>query len=272
MENFMNENTINLAINIIKNITVALLIFFIGKLIVKKFIAVLRSSLTKKNIDETLIIFSCNILYSIAISFLAIAALSQIGIQTNSLAAIIAAAGLAIGLAFQSSLSNISSGVMIILFKPFTIGHFIEAGGVLGTVEEVGIFNTKLRTPDNKSVISPNSKIIADKIINYSIKDTRRIDLIFGCSYEDNLKKVRSVIEKVLNEEGRVLKDPAPVIGVIELADSSVNFAVRPWVNKDDYFSTMLDLNEKMKLAFDEEGISIPYPQRDVHMKNTSNT
>lgn len=269
MDTIINQHSINLAISIAKNVSLALLIFFIGRFIAKRFMAVLKLSLTKKGLDETLIVFSCNVIYGIVIAFLAIAALSQIGIQTTSLAAIIAAAGLAIGLAFQSSLSNIASGVMIILFKPFIIGHFVEAGGVLGTVEEVGIFNTKLRTPDNKSIISPNSKMIADKIINYSIKETRRIDMIFGCSYEDNLKTVRTVIEKVLREDERVLQDPAPVIGVLELGDSSVNFAVRPWVKKDDYFNTMLDLNEKIKLAFDAEGISIPYPQRDVHMKNT---
>lgn len=269
MENIINQNSIDAATSIIKNISFALLIFFIGKLIVRKFVNLLKLSLTKKKLDQTLIVFSCNVVSGIAISFLAIASLSQIGIQTTSLAAIIAAAGLAIGLAFQGSLSNIASGVMIILFKPFIIGHFIEAGGILGTVEEVGIFNTKLRTPDNKSIISPNSKIISDKIINYSMKETRRIDMVIGCSYEDDLKKVRKVLEKVLNEEERVLKDPAPLIGVLELADSSVNFAVRPWVKKDDYFNTMLDLNEKIKLAFDAEGISIPYPQRDLNMKNT---
>ena len=269
MENIINQNSIDAATSIIKNISFALLIFFIGKLIVRKFVNLLKLSLTKKKLDQTLIVFSCNVVSGIAISFLAIASLSQIGIQTTSLAAIIAAAGLAIGLAFQGSLSNIASGVMIILFKPFIIGHFIEAGGILGTVEEVGIFNTKLRTPDNKSIISPNSKIISDKIINYSMKETRRIDMVIGCSYEDDLKNVRKVLEKVLNEEERVLKDPAPLIGVLELADSSVNFAVRPWVKKDDYFNTMLDLNEKIKLAFDAEGISIPYPQRDLNMKNT---
>lgn len=267
MENMINENSINLALGIIKNIGLALLIFFMGKLVIKKVISVLRFSLTKKHIDHTLVIFFCNVVYGIAISFVVIAALSQLGIQTTSLAAVIAAAGLAIGLAFQNSLSNIASGVMIILFKPFVIGHFIEAGGITGTVEEVGIFNTKLRTIDNKSIIAPNSKIIADKIINYSIKDTRRIDMVFGCSYVDDLKKVKQVIEKVLSEEERVLKDPAPVVGVLELAESSVNFAVRPWVKKDDYFDTMLALNEKMKLAFDDAGISIPYPQRDVHLK-----
>ena len=269
MENIINQNSIDAATSIIKNISFALLIFFVGKLIVRKFVNLLKLSLTKKKLDQTLIVFSCNVVSGIAISFLAIASLSQIGIQTTSLAAIIAAAGLAIGLAFQGSLSNIASGVMIILFKPFIIGHFIEAGGILGTVEEVGIFNTKLRTPDNKSIISPNSKIISDKIINYSMKETRRIDMVIGCSYEDDLKNVRKVLEKVLNEEERVLKDPAPLIGVLELADSSVNFAVRPWVKKDDYFNTMLDLNEKIKLAFDAEGISIPYPQRDLNMKNT---
>lgn len=270
IESLINAESINIAIGLAKNIILALAIFFVGKLIAKKIISALRNSLTKKNLDKTLVIFSCNVIYGIAIAFIAIAALSQLGIQTTSLAAVIAAAGLAIGLAFQNSLSNIASGVMIILFKPFVIGHFIEAGGVLGTVEEIGIFNTKLKTPDNKTIISPNSKIISDQIINYSIKKTRRIDMVFGCSYEDDLKKVKKVIEKVLSDDERVLKDPAPTIGVLELADNSVNFAVRPWVKKDDYLNVMLDLNEKMKLAFDKEGISIPYPQRDVHLKSES--
>lgn len=268
MENIINENTINLALGFMKNFSLSLLIFFIGKLIVRKVIRIIKEALTKKNIDKTLIVFSCNVLHGISIAFLVIASLSQLGIQTSSLAAVIAAAGLAIGLAFQSSLSNIASGIMIIVFKPFVIGHFIEAGGVVGTVEEVGIFHTKLRTSDNKSIISPNSNIIAGKIINYSIKETRRIDMVFGCSYEDNIKNVKEVIQRVLNEEERVLKDPAPVVGVLELADSSINFVVRPWVKKGDYFDVKLDLNEKIKLAFDEEGISMPYPQRDVNIKN----
>lgn len=267
LENIINEDLINLTLNFTKNLVVSFLIFFVGRLIAKKIISTLRNSLKKKNLDNTLIIFFSNVIYGIAIAFLAIAALNQLGVQTTSLAAMIAAAGLAIGLAFQSSLSNIASGVMIILFKPFAIGHFIEASGVLGTVEEVGIFNTKLKTPDNKMIITPNSKIISDKIINYSVNEIRRIDLVFGCAYEDDLKKVRKTIEKVLEKEERVLKDPEPTIGVLELADNSVNFAVRPWVKKDDYFNTMLSLNEEMKIAFDKAGISIPYPQRDMNIK-----
>lgn len=267
LENIINEDLINLTLNFTKNLVVSFLIFFVGRLIAKKIISTLRNSLKKKNLDNTLIIFFSNVIYGIAIAFLAIAALNQLGVQTTSLAAMLAAAGLAIGLAFQSSLSNIASGVMIILFKPFAIGHFIEASGVLGTVEEVGIFNTKLKTPDNKMIITPNSKIISDKIINYSVNEIRRIDLVFGCAYEDDLKKVRKTIEKVLEKEERVLKDPEPTIGVLELADNSVNFAVRPWVKKDDYFNTMLSLNEEMKIAFDKAGISIPYPQRDMNIK-----
>lgn len=269
MNEIINENTLNFAANFGKNFILALLIFLIGKFIARKAINFLKSNLIKKELDETLIKFTCNVIYSLALAFIAIAALSQLGIQTTSLAAIIAAAGLAIGLAFQGSLSNLASGIMIIFFKPFKINHFIEAAGILGTVEEVGIFNTKLKTVDNKTVITPNSVITAGNIINYSIKKTRRIDLVFGCSYEDDLKKVRGVIEKVLSEDKRILKNPEATIGVLELADNSVNFAVRPWVKKDDYLSTMLDLNEKMKLAFDENGISIPYPQRDVHIKKS---
>lgn len=267
MEYFINEDNINMVLEIIKNVAFALLIFLIGKIIANKLIFSLRKILKKKGVDETLVSFSCNVAYGLAVAFLAITSLSFLGVQTASLTAVLAAGGLAIGIAFQGSLSNIASGVMIILFKPFAIGHFIEAAGILGTIEEVGIFHTRLRTPDNKTIILPNSKIISDEIINYSMKENRRIDMIFGCSYDDDLKKVKEVIEKVLADEPRVLKDPAPVVGVLELADSSVNFTVRPWVQRDDYFTTMLDLNEKMKLAFDEAGISIPYPQRDVHIK-----
>jgi small conductance mechanosensitive channel len=268
MEKILNENVINTLIIYGKNITFALLIIFIGKIIARKLVNILTNSLHKKELEKTLVIFIGNILYGLIIAFLVIAALGQLGIETTSLAAIIAAIGLAIGLSLQGSLSNIASGIMIIFFRPFKIDDFIEAGGTSGTVEEVGIFTTTLRTPDNKVIILPNAIITSGTITNYSIKPTRRLDMVFSCGYEDDIKKAKEIIEKTVKADKRVLKEPALTVGVLELADSSINFAVRPWVKKGDYFDVKLELNEKIKLAFDKNNISIPFPQRDVHLKS----
>ena len=266
MKDFLSQNTINLLTLYGKNIVFALLIFFIGKFVAKKITNFLKNTLEKKKVDETLRGFLGNIVYGLMIAFLAIAALGQIGVQTTSLAAIIAAAGLAIALSLQGSLSNLAAGMMIIFFRPFKIGDFVEASGVIGTIEEVGIFTTNIKTADNKVIISPNAVLTSGNIINYSIKSTRRIDMVFGCSYNDDLKKVKNIIQNIVDNDSRILKDPSVTIGVLELADSSVKFAVRPWVKKEDYFTVLLDLNEKIKLEFDKEGISIPYPQRDLHI------
>jgi small conductance mechanosensitive channel len=180
--------------------------------------------------------------------------------------AIIGAAGLAIGLAMQGSLSNFAAGVMIILFRPFKIGDFIDAGGVKGIVEEISIFTTNLRTPDNLAVIVPNSAITGGSITNFAAKETRRIDLTFGIAYDDDISVAKKAIWEVLNADERILKDPAPIVGVMELADSSVNLIVWPWVQRTDFLTTKMDLNEKIKAAIEGAGCSIPFPQRDVHL------
>lgn len=251
-------------------ILVALAIFFIGKWIARKATNMVERMMDKASIDPTLTKFAGNILYGLALAFIVIAVLSQLGIETTSLAAVIAAAGLAIGLALQGSLANFAAGVLIILFRPFKNGDYIEAAGTAGTVEEISIFTTKLKTPDNKQVIVPNAQITNDNIINYSAKPTRRIDLVVGVGYDDDLKKVRKTLESILKKENRLLADPEPVIAVSELGDSSVNFVVRPWVNTEDYWAVRFDLTESIKATFDKEGISIPFPQRDVHVIDSS--
>lgn len=200
------------------------------------------------------------------ITFVIISAAAQIGIQTASFVAIIGAAGLAIGFALQGSLSNLAAGVMLMIFKPIKIGDFIEGGGSTGSVESIGIFVTTLVTPDNKVVIVPNSTMTNANITNYTAKDQRRVDLVFGIGYSDDIDKAKNVIQSVLNNDSRVLKDPAPQIVVSELADSSVNFNVRPWVNTKDYWDVYFETNEQIKKQFDEQKISIPFLQRDVHM------
>lgn len=248
----------------------AILVFVIGRIIAKALASGLAKMMIKSNVDATLVKFLRSIAYIAMMVFVIMAALAKLGIQTTSFAAVVAAAGLAIGLSLQGTLSNFASGVMLILFRPFKAGDFVEAGGVSGVVEEIQIFSTQLRSGDNKQIIVPNGQIIGNTITNYSAKEERRIDMVIGVSYNDDLKKVRSVLEDILANEERVLRDPEPTIGVGELADSSVNFVVRPWVKSADYWPTLFDLNETIKLRFDSEGISIPYPQQDVHMHNVS--
>ncbi len=249
-------------------VVAAIAIFIIGKIVARSITKLVRKALEKNKVDQTLISFIGNIAYSLMLTFVVIAALSNVGIETSSLAAIIAAAGLAIGLALQGSLSNLAAGVMLIIFRPLKIGDFVEAGGATGVVEDVNIFTTRLKTGDNKAVIVPNSAITGGSITNYSMNATRRVDLVFGCGYNDDLKKVKSVLQRIVSEDERILKDPAVTIAVSELADSSVNFVVRPWVATADYWGVYFDLTEKVKLEFDKEGISIPFPQQDVHMHN----
>ena len=244
----------------------AIVIFIVGKWISKRITTVIQKAMRSRDVDETLVKFLSNIAYWLLLSFVVIAALSQLGVQTTSIAAIFAAAGLAIGLSLQGSLSNFASGVMIIAFRPFRVGDFVEIAGTAGSVEEVSIFTTQLKTPDNKTVIVPNGSITSDNITNYSTKETRRIDLVFGIGYDDDIKKTKSLLEEIVTGDDRILKDPAPTVAVSELADSSVNFVVRPWVKSADYWDVYFYLQETVKLRFDESGISIPYPQQDVYM------
>ena len=251
---------------LITNIAIAAAILFGGIWLAKRIKKYVASTMEKREVDALLASFSSNIIYVALVAFVIIAALGQLGIQTTSFVAIIGAAGLAIGLSLQGSLSNFASGVMIIAFRPFKVGDFIEAGGVSGIVEGIQIFSTQMRTGDNKAVIVPNSNIIGGNITNYSAKDTRRVDLVFGIGYDDDIKKAKEVLAELVSSDERILKDPEPVIAVSELADSSVNFVCRPWVKTADYWGVYFDLTEAVKLRFDKEGISIPYPQQDVHM------
>jgi small conductance mechanosensitive channel len=251
---------------LLTNIVVAAVILFGGIWLakrIKKYIAVLME---KREIDALLASFTGNIIYVALVAFVVIAALGQLGIQTTSFIAIIGAAGLAIGLALQSSLSNFAAGVMIIAFRPFKVGDYVEAGGVSGVVEGIQIFSTQMRTGDNKAIIVPNSNITGSNITNYSAKGTRRIDMVFGIGYDDDIKKAKDILMKLLDDDERVLKDPEALVAVSELADSSVNFVVRPWVKAGDFSAVKYDYTEKVKLTFDKEGISIPYPQQDVHL------
>lgn len=247
-------------------IILAVVIFIVGRWVAKALKNVIQKMMAKQNVETTLASFICNLSYVILMTVVIIAALNQIGIQTASLIAIVGAAGLAIGLALQGSLANFAAGFLMLIFHPFKTGDYIEGAGTQGSVEEIHVFTTQLKTPDNKTVIIPNAKIMGDIIVNFSAKDTRRVDLVIGVSYSDNLQKVKHVLEDVLSKDNRILKNPTPTIAVLELGDSSVNFAVRPWVKTADYWSVYFDLTEGIKKRFDDEGISIPFPQRDVHV------
>ncbi len=246
----------------------AIAIFVIGRWIAKIVSNLVRRMMRKAKVDETLRKFVGGMVYIALLAFVVLAALSQLGIQTTSFIAVLGAAGLAIGLALQGSLANFAAGFLMIIFKPFRVGDYIEGGGVAGTVEEIQIFTTTLKTPDNKTVIIPNAKLTSDNIVNWTVKGTRRVDMVFGIGYGDDIDKAKSTIKEVLSKDGRILKDPAPQVALVELADSSVNFVVRPWVNAADYWSVHFDTNESVKKAFDANGISIPFPQRDVHVFN----
>jgi len=250
----------------------ALAIFIIGKLLASLIKSGIGKAMAKAKSDPILISFTSNMVYAALLAFVIIAALGQLGIQTTSFIAILGAAGLAIGLALQGSLSNFAAGVLMIIFRPFKQGDFIEGAGVAGVVEEIHIFNTVLRTGDNKTIIIPNASLMNNNIVNYSSKPTRRLDLVIGIGYDDDIKKAKNVLSELMQQEPRILKEPAPTLGLLELADSSVNFAVRPWVNSADYWAVHFDLLENIKLRFDQEGISIPYPQQDIHLHGAACT
>lgn len=246
----------------------ALAIIVIGRIVVGIVARFIRKLMNKTKVDDTLTKFVVSLVRILLLMVIAIAALNSLGVETTSLIAILGAAGLAVGLALQGSLSNFSAGVMIIIFRPFKAGDFVEAGGTSGSVEEIRIFNTLLKTPDNKIIIVPNSNIIGNNITNYSAQDTRRVDMVFGIGYGDDIKKAKDILNRLITEDSRILQDPAPTVAVGELADSSVNFVVRPWVKTADFWAVKFDFTEKVKLTFDAEGISIPFPQRDVHLYN----
>ncbi|MGB5705709.1 MAG: mechanosensitive ion channel domain-containing protein [Arenicellales bacterium] len=247
-------------------VALALAIFFAGRMMARWICGILSTQLKKHGLDDMLVKLASKTAYFSLIALIILAALEQIGINTTSALAVFGAAGLAVGLAVKDSLSNFASGVMIAFFRPFRLGHYIEAAGTSGSVQEVGMFNTTLLTPDNRRVVVPNRLIYNDTIVNYSAEETRRVDMVFGISYEDDMGQARALIEELIAADDRILKEPAAVVAVNELADSSVNFIVRPWCKSADYFGVYFSMTEKIKQTFDQNGISIPYPQRDVYM------
>ena len=247
-------------------IVAALLIFVIGRWIASAIASALMRGLEKAGIETTLSRFLRSLIYMTLLVFVALTAVGALGVPTTNFLAILGAAGLAVGLALKDSLSNFSSGVMLVFFRPFKAGDFVEAGGVSGTVHTIGIFNTIIYTPDNRVITVPNSLIYGSSITNYSAQTTRRIDLVIGVSYDDNIAKARDIMLDVLKRHDKILDDPAPVVMLLDLADSSVNFAVRPWVQSSDYWAVRADVLEQVKVDLEAAGLSIPYPQRDVHI------
>ena len=247
-------------------VVAAIAIFVVGRWVAKVVAGIIRKMMTKANVDPTLQKFVANIAYIALMAFVVVAALNQLGIQTTSFIAILGAAGLAVGLALQGSLSNFAAGFLMILFRPIRVGDYIEGAGSAGTVEEISIFTTTLVTPDNKTVIIPNAAMTGDNIVNWTVKGTRRVDMVMGIGYDDDIDRAKQIMADVLAKDSRILKDPAPQIAMVELADSSVNFVVRPWAKASDYWGVYMDAHEAIKKAFDAQGISIPFPQRDVHV------
>lgn len=248
------------------NVISAILILFIGNIVVKAIANSVSKVLEKKKMDKAVIEFIHGLVRYLLFVIVLIAALGRVGVQTASVVAVIGAAGLAVGLALQGSLSNFAAGVLIVAFRPFKSGDYVEIGGVAGSVESIQIFQTILTTPDNKMVVVPNGSVIGSPITNYSRHETRRIDHVIGVSYGADLKKTKEVIAKVLEADERILKEPGVTIGVVALADSSVNFVVRPWVKTADYWDVYFDSLQAIKEALDAEGIEIPFPQMDVHL------
>jgi len=244
----------------------AVLILLVGRWVATLLRKLIERSMDKGQVDATLVKFTGNLVYALLMVVVVLAALNQVGVQTTSFIAILGAAGLAIGFALQGSLSNFAAGVMLIVFRPFKVGDFVSAAGEAGIIEEISLFTTQLRTGDNKTIIVPNSGVTGGNITNFSAKDTRRVDLTIGVSYRDDLKKVKEVLADILDQDARVLKDPAVTIGVLALGESSVDFAVRPWVKASDYWGVYFDTLQTIKERFDAEGISIPFPQRDIHV------
>ncbi|MCW8906464.1 MAG: mechanosensitive ion channel [Sedimenticola sp.] len=251
------------------NILLALATFIVGRWVASILLKVVKKLLNKSKMDQILVNFITAIINAALLLFIVIAAMDQLGVDTTSLIALLGAAGLAVGLAMQNSLQNFAAGVMLIVFRPFKAGDYVEAGGTSGTVENISIFSTIMRTPDNREVIVPNGSIYNGTITNYSARETRRVDMVFGIGYGDDIRKAKQILTDILEADERILADPEPLIAVGELANSSVNFNVRPWVKSADYWAVKFDLTERIKLAFDENGISIPFPQMDVHLNKS---
>ena len=272
MEN--TQNYINKAIELTMTygpkFILAIIVLFLGLWIIKLITKMMMKSFERSKIDLSLQKFSANLISALLKVLLFVSVASMVGIATTSFVAIIGAASLAVGLALQGSLANFAGGVLILLFRPFKVEDVIEAQGFIGKVHEIRVFNTVLKTFDNKTIIIPNGAISGGSIINYSTEPQRRIDMSFGIGYGDDIKKAKNVLQGLIDEDSRILKEPAPLVALSELGDSSVNFVVRVWGNSADYWSIYFDMQEKVKLTFDQEGISIPFPQRDVHLYQTN--
>jgi small conductance mechanosensitive channel len=245
----------------------ALAVFVVGKWVAGLLSRLVSRALERAGLEATLNRFLTRLARVLLLVVVILAALDMLGVKTTSLVAILGAASLAVGLAMKGSLGNFAAGVMLMIFRPFKMGDFIDAGGVKGIVEEIGIFTVNLRTPDNLAVIVPNSAVTGGSITNFAAKETRRVDLTFGIAYEDNIAEAKRAIWEVLNADERILKDPEPIVGVMELADSSVNLVVWPWVERANYLTVKMDLNERIKAAIEAAGCSIPFPQREVHLR-----
>jgi len=250
------------------NIVGALVIFLVGRWVAKLVSSLLGKALTKAKMDPTLVPFIDNLAYTAMLIFVVIAALAEVGVQTASVVAVLGAAGLAVGLALQGSLANFASGVLLLVFKPFRVGDYVEISGIGGTVQAIHVFNTVLNDPNNIRIIVPNGQVTSGNILNYTINGTRRIDLTASVSYDDDLRKARRVIESVLAAEPRILPEPAPQVAVKEMADSSVDFAVRPWVKTSDYWPVYFELTEKLKVVLEEQGFTIPFATQEIYIKN----
>jgi len=261
-----DTNLVEILTNGAINLVIALFIFVVGKWIARMVQNTLEKVLRSRSVDEVLVDFLGNIVYALVLIVAVVAAFDQLGIPATSFMAIIGAAGLAIGLALKDSLSNFASGVMLVMFRPFTKGNFIEAGGITGTVDEIRLVSTTLTTPDNKLITVPNSMMYTNAITNYSAKDTRRVDMVIGVGYNDDLKVAASVLEKICASHPKILKDPGTKIFINNLGDSAVDFVVRPWVNSEDYWGVLADVLETAKVELEAAGCNIPYPQTDVHL------
>ncbi len=248
----------------------AVAIFLIGRLVARVVTNGIRKLMSSQEVDRILETFVSNLVYWALMTFVIIAAINQIGVQTTSLIAIMGAAGLAVGLALQGSLANFAAGVLIIMFRPYKVGDYVEAAGIAGSVVQVQILTTILKTGDNKQIVVPNAQIMGSVITNYSANATRRVDMVIGIGYDDDIDKARDTIQELVDADDRILKDPACLIAVSELADSSVNLIVRPWVKTSDYSGVNFGLTEAIKKRFDKEGISFPYPRQDVHLIQSS--
>jgi len=265
--NYITEtNIIEILMNAAINLVIALAIFVIGKWIARMVQNTFEKLLRKRGVDDVLVDFLGTIVFALIVVAAVVAAFDQLGIPATSFMAIIGAAGLAIGLALKDSLSNFASGVMLVLFRPFTKGDFVDAGGVTGTVDEISLVSTTLTTPDNKLITVPNSMMYTGAITNYSAKDTRRLDMAFGVGYDDDLKVAAGVLRKICSEHPQILSEPETGIFISNLGDSSVDFAVRPWVKGEDYWSVRAEILESAKMELEAAGCSIPYPQTDVHL------